>query len=128
MSINCYPPHKTLLEGIYYQHIILLSQILYLAQCSCNRKDRPNEHWNIGQPNRIFLMRSKVLAKNIVFHHYVGLNILSNRFYSLNDKITLESLNKSFTAYKMEMKKKSQCTQPNKLTLSLQVGYHHKIS
>ena len=66
----------------------------------------PESEWLELNCSQTLMSRQKLFHINKTNHHYVGLNNLSNRFHNLNDKIPLESLNKSFKAYKIEMKKK----------------------
>ena len=66
----------------------------------------PESEWLELNYSQTLMSRQKLFHINRTNCHYVGLNILSNRFHSLNDKIPLDSLNKSFIAYKVEMKKK----------------------
>ncbi len=66
----------------------------------------PESEWLELNYSQTLMARQKLFHINRTNCHYIGLNILSNRFYNLDEKIPLESLNKSFIAYKIEIKNK----------------------
>jgi hypothetical protein len=65
----------------------------------------PSAEWIHLNFNQMNMSRQTKFHMTRTNNRRIGMNALCNRFHYLNDKIPLEWLNKSFSAYKFECKK-----------------------
>jgi hypothetical protein len=79
-----------------------LALMLYKTLNDC----LPESEWIALNFSQTLMSRQNHFHINKSNYNLVGLNILGNRFYNLNDKIPLEWLNKTFLPFKIETKDK----------------------
>jgi hypothetical protein len=79
-----------------------LALMLYKTHNDC----LPESEWIALIFSQTLMSRQNYLHINKSNYNLVGLNIFTNRFHNLYDKIPLEWLNKTFLAFKIETKNK----------------------